>query len=141
ARIRIGSGRFAAVAGAAVYPSATFEAGGVRGAVIRVPSVVGLRTRLVGGALELVGDLALSVAFEDYTGVNIRMPRDSVRLAPGVEGAVIAAAHAWSGLALFVGMRCALFPVMREIGATPRGVIGNTPSVWLGGTVGLAIEP
>ncbi|MDP9036907.1 MAG: hypothetical protein M3O50_19080, partial [Myxococcota bacterium] len=141
ARVRIGSGRFAVVAGAGVYPSTTFEAGGVRGSMIRVPSVIGLRTGLVRGTLELAADLTLSAAFEAYTGVSVKIPRDSARVAPGVEAAVIASVHAWSRLAVFVGARCAVFPLTREIGATPQGVIGNAPTLWLGGTVGLAIDP
>ncbi len=139
ARVRLGPGRFAAIVGAGYYPRASFQSGTVSGSLVRVPAVVGARARLVGGAIGLAADLALSVAFEGYAGTSPRLPREATRIAPGFEAGVIASARAPRAIALFIGLRCALFPVATDIGATPQGVVGKTPLLWFGGILGVAI--
>ncbi|MGO9833541.1 MAG: hypothetical protein ACLP1X_04935, partial [Polyangiaceae bacterium] len=84
-RVRIGAGRLGALGGVGYLPSVGFDAGVFRGAILRVPAVAGLWTRLLDRSFRLDASAAVTAALERYEGVSPHSPSEATRLAPGVE--------------------------------------------------------
>jgi hypothetical protein len=139
-RVRIGGGRLAPLVGVGYLPSAGFDAGDFRGAILRVPVVAGLWTRLLDRSFRLDASAAATAALERYEGVSPHSPSDATRLAPGVELGVTASLDALAGLAPIVRLTFAWVPVTGELVAAPQGHVAATPSLWFGVALGMSLE-
>ena len=139
-RVRIGTGRLGALGGVGYLPRVGFGAGDFRGAILRVPAVAGLWTRLLDRSFRLDASAAVTAAFERYEGVSLHSPSDATRLAPGVELGVTASSGAIAGLAAILRLTLAWIPLTEELAAVPQGDIAATPSLWLGVALGVSLD-
>ena len=139
-RVRIGAGRWGATLGVGYLPKVDFDAGDFRGAVTRVPALVGLTMRILDGPVHLDGDVAATAVFERYEGVSPHEPSDAMRLTPGLDVGVTLSPRALAGLAPLVGLSCAWLPWTQELVAAPQGNVATTPSLWFGATLGVSLE-
>lgn len=139
-RARIGVGRLGALVGVGYLPRVGFQAGDFRGAILRVPAVAGLWTRLVNRAFRLDASAALTAALERYEGVSPHSPSDATRLAPGIELGITASSGALAGLEPILRLTLAWIPVTEELAVAPQGDVAATPSLWLGGALGMSLE-
>jgi hypothetical protein len=117
-----------------------FDAGDFRGAILRVPAVAGLWTRLLDRSFRLDASAAVTAALERYEGVSPHSPSDATRLAPGVELGVTASSDALAGLAPILRLTLAWIPLTEELAAVPQGDVAATPSLWLGIALGMSLE-
>jgi hypothetical protein len=139
-RVRIGSGRLGALGGIGYLPRVGFDAGDFRAAILRVPAMAGLWTRLLNRSFRLDASAAVTVAFERYEGVSPHSPSDASRLAPGVELGVTASSGAIAGLAAILRLTFAWNPLTGELAAVPQGDVAVTPSLWFGVALGVSLE-
>lgn len=139
-RVGVGRGPIAGVIGIGYSPSAAFTVGDFRGALSRFPAFLGARARFPRGWLELDGDLGGSVAVERYEGVSPISPNNATRVAVGFEAGIVASVRWVARFAPLVGLRCILYPVGRELATAPEGIIGKTPSIWIGTELGISFE-
>jgi hypothetical protein len=139
-RVRIGGGRLGVLGGVGYLPSVGFDAGAFRGAILRVPAVAGLWTRLLDRSFRLDASAAMTAALERYEGVSPHSPSDATRLAPGVELGVTVSSRSLAGLAPILRLTFAWIPVTEELAAVPQGDVAATPSLWLGIALGMSLE-
>jgi hypothetical protein len=139
-RVRIGAGRFGAMAGVGYLPRVEFDAGDFRAAVTRVPASAGVWTRLFDDPFRLDASAAVTGAFERYEGVSPHSPSDATRLAPGVEVGVTVSPRALGGLAPILRATLAWVPLTHELIGVPQGNVATTPSIWLGASIGMSLE-
>jgi hypothetical protein len=139
-RVRIGAGRLGALGGVGYLPRVGFNAGDFRGAILRVPAVAGLWTRLLDRSFRLDASAALTAALERYEGISPHSPSDATRLAPGVELGLAVSSDALPGLAPILRLTFAWIPVTEELTAMPQGDVAATPSLWLGVALGGSLE-
>lgn len=136
-RTAVGSGLFAAVGALAVAPKQPFEADGVRAALTRLPVALGVRVRPLRHGIAMTADLALAIAFERYESAAVGAPGAVNRTTPGVEAAVAVSPQPVIGFGPFLSVRCAWFPISQDLVVPPQ-IIGHTPSLWIGGALGIA---
>jgi hypothetical protein len=139
-RVRIGVGRLGALAGVGYLPGVGFNAGEFRGAILRIPAVAGLWTRLLDGSFRLDASAAVTAALERYEGVSPHSPSDATRLAPGVELGLTAYSAALAGVAPILRVTFAWIPLTEELTAVPQGDVAATPALWLGVALGMSLE-
>jgi hypothetical protein len=139
-RARVGPGALAGIAGIAYLPKANFGVSDFTGNVTRVPAIAGLRVQLIKTSWQLVGDAALSAAFERYEGVSPHAPSDATRWTPGLELGIVASPRPWFGFAPIASVHCAFFPFTQELATAPQGNLGNTSSFWIGLELGISLE-
>ena len=139
-RVRIGVGRLGVLAGVGYLPSVGFDAGDFRGAILRVPAVAGLWTRLLDRSFRLDASAAVTAAWERYEGVSPHSPSEATRLAPGVELGLVASSVALAGVAPILRVTFAWIPLTEELTAVPQGDVAATPSLWLGVALGTSLE-
>ena len=135
----LGSGALAGILGVGFTPSTDFTVGDLRGTITRVPAVAGARIRTTVGAFYVSGDIGLVLAWERYAGTSPKTPGDATRLAPGIEADLMASTKPLARLAPFVRLTSEVLPFTDALGTTPEGILGKTPSLWLGGALGLAV--
>lgn len=126
--------------GVAYLPTVDFGAGDFRGAVTRVPAIVGAGVRILDGGLRLRGSLAATATFERYEGISPHLPSDATRLAPGLEIGLTASPRALAGVAPVLSLLCAWLPLTQELVAAPQGNVALTPSIWFGAALGMSLE-
>jgi hypothetical protein len=126
-----------AVLGVALMPRADFDLDGVRGRLDRLPIDVGLRARRPLGAIELAGELGFVAEIFRAEGLNTALPRQQTRLDPGARlGAALRFGQ--GRFAPTAGVHAIFFPKPYQLETTPDGPLGQTPSLWLGATIGVS---
>jgi hypothetical protein len=137
-RVAIGRGRFAGVAGLGAQARASFTVDALEAREERVSFDVGVRgTRALGG-LDLAGELSLAGAVFRAQGINTAAPQQQTRLDVGARaGLVLRLGSPRARIAPIVGAHATFFPKPYDIATTPQGILAETPSLWLGATVGL----
>jgi hypothetical protein len=136
----MGTGRLAGVAAVGYVPEQSFDLGGVRAALMRVPAMGGLRLRWWQRSFELGGDVGLSAAFERYEGLSPHVALGASRVTPGLEASFVASFSIGFGLGALVRLQCDWLPFADELVAAPQGNLGKTPSLWLGIGAGLFLD-
>jgi hypothetical protein len=139
-RVRIGRGQLAGVVAVGYVPEQSFDVGGVRAALMRVPAMGGLRLRWLKRGFELGGDFGLAAAFEHYDGVSPHVALGASRVTPGLEASFVASRAIAFGMGAFVRLQCDWLPFAQELVALPQGDLGKTPSLWLGVGAGLSLD-
>jgi hypothetical protein len=140
ARVRLGAGRWTAIASAAALPKVAFTARGDRVGLWRVPLEAGMRAQLGTAWAAFAADAALSLAYEQYTGESTHAPQSASRWAPGVSVGAVASAPPLAGFAPYLRLSCALFPFAQSMVFLPDTNPAKTPSLWLGASIGLTYE-
>ncbi len=138
-RLAIGRRRFAFVAGTvALAPVATYL-GGVRLRQWRLPVDVGVRAQLAGKRLEPYGELSLDAAFLSERAPDLASPKSGTSVELGVRACVGARLATHGHFAPFAALGAELLPNPPAVFALPQGVVGHTPLLWIGATVGASL--
>lgn len=138
-RVGVGSGQIAGVASIGYLPRVEFEDGAFRGSVSRVPAAAGIRARSEIGGLEVSGDFGVTTVVEHYEGLSPHLPSDATFLAPGFEIGATVSPSPRAGISALASIRASWLPLAQDLVTLPAGVIGQTPSFWLGAALGISL--
>jgi hypothetical protein len=135
----IGRGRLAGVARAVLLAPVDTTIGGVRVHQWRVPFEAGVRGQLPSprGRVEPYADLGVEVAWISERAPDLAAPQSASALELGL-GASLGARLAGRA-APFAALHAELVPSPPAIFALPQGVVGHTPTFWLGLSAGLSL--
>ena len=123
-------------------PRASFAFDGVGVDELRAPFDVGVAMVNAWSRFALLTQAGLAGALVRISGSNTAGPQSGTRFDLGARTAVsLRLGSSSSRLAPIVGLHALLFPRPYEATATPQGVIGKLPAVWLGLTAGLSFAP
>jgi hypothetical protein len=134
-----GRGHLALVAGTAVLAPSDFTLGGVRLRQWRLPVDVGLRAQLDGPRLQPYGEIGLGLALLSERALSLADSNGGTSLEIGARltgGLRLATRGRW---APFIAIDGELVPSPPQLFALPRGVLGHTPSVWVGAAIGASL--
>jgi hypothetical protein len=91
---------------------------------------------------DLVADLGFAGAVFHDSGKNTADPQAGTRLDLGARvGIVMHVGRAGARLLEIAGIHLEAFPRPYDVTLTPQGTVGHTPAFWVGGTLGLAVQP
>ena len=121
----------------------SIDFGSVSATELRLPFDLGLRLPLLArAALDLVADVGVAGAIFRDTGRDTPDPQSGTRLDLGARaGLVMHAGRSSDRLLGIAGVHVEAFPRPYDVTLTPQGTIGHTPAFWIGGTLGLAVQP
>ena len=117
--------------------------GSLSASEVRLPFDLGLRLPLVTrAALDLVADVGVTGAVFRDKGKDTPDPQAGTRLDLGARAGLVMHAGRLSDRLLGVaGVHVEAFPRPYDVTLTPQGTVGHTPAFWVGGTLGLAVQP
>jgi hypothetical protein len=129
--------------GAVGVAGGSIDFGSASATELRVPFDLGLRFPLMSRrAIDLVADLGLAGAVFRDRGKNTPDPQAGTRLDLGARAGVVThVGRLGDRLLGTAGLHVAAFPRPYDVTLTPQGTVGHTPAFWIGGTVGLAVQP
>src|SRR5450432_780774 len=137
-RLALGRRLLRVVVGVGAQTRARFTLGGLEAREERASLDVGLRAARAFSRLELGGEASVVSAVFRAQGTNTAGPERQTRLdLGGRAGLVLRFGAPRTRFAPFVGVHATFFPSPYDIAARPQGVLGHTPSLWLGATVGV----
>ncbi len=139
-RVRVGSGAIAGVAAIGYMPTTEFVEGGVRASVSRVPAVLGIRLRSEIRAVDVSGDVGVTTVVERYEGLSPHVPADATLLMPGLEVGASVSPRTPAGVSALASVRVSWLPAAQDLVAVPTGVLGKTPTFWMGAAVGISLD-
>jgi len=141
-RLALRKGRLAGELGLGVQPGAGFSLAGVSVRQRRLPMDVSVAFRQpLRGALELGAAAGVAGAVFAIEGVNPPVRGEGTRIELGARGAVeLRVVGPSRRLAGFIGAHAIYFPRSYELATTPTGVVGHTPSLWVGGQLGASLS-
>jgi hypothetical protein len=141
-RLAVQKGRLAGELGVGVEPRAGFSLGGVDVQQRRLPVDVSLAFRQpLRGALELGAAAGVAGALFAVEGLNTPVRGEGTRIDLGARVAFeLRLSSASRRIAAFVGGHAIYFPRSYELATTPAGVVGHTPSLWIGGRLGASVS-
>jgi hypothetical protein len=135
--IAAGRGRLAGVFGAVALAPVDTSVGGVRLRQWRVPLYAGVRGQLDGKRLEPYADVGLGAALLSERALDLAAPQSQTAVELGVAASL--GARLPMRLAPFAALQLELVPSPPAIFALPQGVVGHTPTLWLGLCAGLSL--
>jgi hypothetical protein len=135
--IAVGRGRLAGVLGGVVLAPVDTRVGGVRLRQWRVPVYAGVRGQLDGNRLEPYADVGLGVALLSERAPDLAAPQSQTAVELGVGASL--GARLPTRLAPFAALHLELVPSPPAIFAPPQGVVGHTPTLWIGLCAGLSL--
>ena len=129
--------------GAVGIAAGSIDFGSVSAAELRIPFDLGLRLPLLTrAALDLVADVGVAGAVFRDSAKNTAAPQSGTRLDLGARaGLVVHAGRLSERLLGSAGLHLEVFPRPYDVTLTPQGTVGQTPAFWVGGTLGLAVQP
>jgi hypothetical protein len=139
-RLAVGRGRIALVVGAMALAPIDVTLGGVRLRQWRLPVDVGVRAQLEGKRLQPYGELGVGAAWLSERALDLANPQGGTSIELGGRAAVGARLATRGRFAPFVALDAELVPSPPAVFALPQGVLGHTPWLWLGATVGASLE-
>ena len=142
-RVVLGSRRLAAVIAAGVAPHASFQIGGLDVDEVRVPFDAGFRVTFLSlASAAFATDFGLAGAVFHLSGVGTAGSQPATRIDLGARaGLLVRFGGPAARLAPIAGLHVAAFPKPYDLTLTPEGMLGRTPALWVGATVGLAVAP
>jgi hypothetical protein len=135
--IAVGRGRLAGVFGAVALAPVDTSAGGVRLRQWRLPLYAGVRGQLDGKRLEPYADVGLGAALLSERAPDLAAPQSQRAVELGVGASL--GARLPTRLAPFAALHLELVPSPPAIFALPQGVVGHTPTLWIGLCAGLSL--
>ncbi|HET6151089.1 MAG TPA: hypothetical protein VFH68_26370 [Polyangia bacterium] len=140
-RLEVGRGRLVLALGAAALAPIDAAVGGVRVRHARYPGDVSVQARgtVVIGArrvLQPYAELGAALALVQESALELATPQQSTAVELGARGAAGVTLAGSSRLALFLALHAEWVPGPPAISALPRGVVGHTPTLWLGAVTG-----
>jgi hypothetical protein len=129
--------------GAIGVAGGSIDFGSLSATELRVPFDLGLRFPLLSrAAIDLVADLGLAGAGFCDRGKNTAGPQAGTRLDLGARAGVVThLGRLGDRLLGTAGLHVEAFPRPYDVTLTPQGTVGHTPAFWVGGTLGLAVQP
>jgi hypothetical protein len=129
--------------GAVGIAAGSIDFGSVSASEVRLPFDLGLRLPLVTrAALDLVADVGVAGAVFRDRAKNTPDPQAGTRLDLGARaGLVTHMGRSNDRLLGIAGIHVEAFPRPYDVTLTPQGTVGHTPAFWVGGTLGLAVQP
>ena len=117
--------------------------GGLNATEIRLPFDLGVRLPIVTRtSSDLVADLGLGGALFRDRATNTIAPQSGTRLDLGARAALLAHQGSLRGRLLKTfGLHVELYPRPYDVTLLPQGTVGRTPVLWVGVTLGLAVQP
>lgn len=119
------------------------QIGGLTVSEYRLPFDVGLRLPLATRpSAALVAELGMGAALFHARGTNSADPQAGTRLDLGARAGV--AVHLGAPrdrVQEIAGIHVDAFPKPYDVTLTPQGMVGRTPALWIGATLGLAVRP
>lgn len=138
-RLTVGRRRFGPVAGAMALAPSDTTLGGVRLRQWRLPVDVGVRAQLAGQRFEPYGELSLCAALLSERALDLASPQSGTSLELGLRASVGSRLATHARFAPFVALQVELVPSPPQVFALPEGVVGHTPRVWIGATIGASL--
>ena len=141
-RLALRKGRLAGELGLGVQPGAGFSLAGVSARQRRLPMDASVAFRQpLRGALELGAAAGVAGAVFAIEGVNPPVRGEGTRIELGARAAVeLRVVSPSRRLVGFIGAHAIYFPRSYELATTPTGVVGHTPSLWVGGQLGASLS-
>jgi hypothetical protein len=129
--------------GAVGLAGGPIDFGSLSATELRLPFDLGLRFPLATRkAIDLVADLGFAGAVFRDRAKNTADPQAGTRLDLGARaGIVMHLGRAGDRLLELAGLHLEAFPRPYDVTLTPQGTVGHTPAFWVGGTLGLAVQP
>jgi hypothetical protein len=141
-RLGFGGGRWGLSLGAVALAPVDTTIGGVRLHHRRVPADVGVRAQGAIGVgarrLEPYAEIGAGVALVQESALDLAASQTRTAVELGVRGGAGIYLAGSSRLMPFLSLHVELVPSPPTISALPRGVIGHTPSLWVGASAGAA---
>jgi hypothetical protein len=137
-RIAVRRHRVAAELGLGFQPSSEFALAGLSARQQRLPLDISVAFRQPVRAIELAAAVGVATAVFHVAGVDPPVTTGGTRIDLGIRaGAEVRIGRAPRSVAAFVGLHALYFPRQYELVATPAGVVGRTPSLWIGANAGV----
>jgi len=129
--------------GAIGVAGGSIDFGSLSATELRVPFDLGLRFPLLSrAAIDLAADLGFAGAGFRDRAKNTPGPQAGTRLDLGARaGLVTHLGRPGDRLLGTAGIHVEAFPRPYDVTLTPQGTVGHTPAFWVGGTLGLAVQP
>lgn len=137
--VAFGRGTLALVVGATAAAPTETTVNGLRVRALRAPADVGLRARLAAGWVEISGDLGLTWALLSERALDLATSNSRTATEIGARAAVALRFSGTARVAPFVTAYAEVVPWPTELFALPRGVVGHTPTVWIGAVAGASL--
>jgi hypothetical protein len=138
-RAAVGGGRLVALFAVGLQPRSDFSLGPLRAREQRVPIDVGLRLRRAARWIEVGGEAGLAAALFRSQGLSPVVAKQATRIDLGTRAGVTLRVGARDArIAPIAGLHATYFPRPYEIATTPAGVVGRTPALRLGATLGIS---
>jgi hypothetical protein len=118
--------------------SLSLSTGGV--SLTRVPIDLSFRGGYRWGRFELSGELGFVALLEVARGESVSRPVSRTDADFGLRVAIEARGWMTRRIAVFGGLQATAVPAPLEIAFHDEGIVGKTPSYWLGGAIGLAFR-
>ena len=138
ARLTLGRGRLAFVAGVIALLPVDTAIGGVRLHQWRLPIDAGVRANLTGHGFAPYAELGLCAAVVSESAQDLVTGNSRTALELGARAAFGVRVGA-SRFAPFAALHAELIPSPAEIYALPQGVAGHTPYLWIGASAGASM--
>lgn len=139
-RAALGRGALALVAGASALAPGDLDAGGQRVRQWRLPADIGVRGTLPGRQIELSGEVGLAAAWLTERALDVVTARSRSAFELGARVAAVVRFRPAARLAPFVAVHAEAIPSPAALYVLPRGVVGHTPSLWIGLTAGASLS-
>lgn len=119
------------------------DVGGLTVSEYRLPFDAGLRLPIVRRPSgDLVADLGMGAALFHARGSNSADPQAGTRLDLGARaGVAVHLGGPRDRVQEIAGIHVDAFPKPYDVTLTPEGMVGRTPALWIGATLGLAVRP
>lgn len=138
-RLAVGRRRFALVAGVRALAPGDTTLGGVRLHQWRLPVDIGVRAQLAGERFEPYGELGLCAALLSERALDLASAQSGTSLELGLRGSIGSRLATHTRFAPFAALEAELVPDPPQVFALPQGVVGHTPRLWIGATVGASL--
>jgi len=143
-RVGVRASRLALMAAAGFETIAPpLELGGLTVSEYRLPFDVGLRLPVATRpSAALVAELGMGAALFHARGTNSADPQAGTRLDLGARaGLAVHLGASRDRVQEIAGIHVDAFPKPYDVTLTPQGMVGRTPALWIGATLGLAVRP
>ena len=112
---------------------------GLRVRELRAPADLGIRVRLGVGRVEMSGDIGLTLALVSEKALELAMSSSRTTTEIGVRVGLALRTSRSARVAPFVAAFAELVPRPAELFVLPWGVVGHTPTLWIGAVVGASL--
>ena len=132
--------RLGVTAGAAVFAPVVWELSGVLVSEQRFPAHLALRLHFASAPFQFNLDLGVAAALFNLRALQAKGEQLATRVDVGPRLALTAQFETPRGLAPYLGAQVEYFPHTYRILVDPQGLLGSTPTLWLGLALGVSVD-